>query len=211
MFDFGLTLAYPPTFDELVRAAGRDLGRSDQEIDVFITAVNSVDEHPDVRAAEERRELSSDEHRAADMAYAIACDGDVELMAAFHDGYVQADTFVAYPDAQSTLEELRRGGLKLGVLSNCGWDVRRNLEHLGLAAYFDAFTLSCEHGMAKPDPALFTLSCERLGLPPTEVLMVGDNPTVDGGAASAGMPTLILPQVSPGAERGLGLVVALTR
>ena len=210
MFDFGLTLAYPPSFDDLVRSAGRALGRSDKEVAAFLTAVYAVEDHPDVRAAEARRELSFAEHRAADMAYAIACDGDMELMEAFYDRYVRPDTFVAYPDVVATLDELRDRQVRLGVLSNCGWDVRRNLEHLGLAGYFDAVTLSCEHGLAKPDRVLFELACDRLGLAPREALMVGDDPAVDGGAVSAGMVALILPAVEAGANRGLDAVLKMT-
>src|SRR5438270_7537655 len=85
IFDFGLTLAYPPTFADAVNQAGQDLGRSEQHIAAFIDALYGVDEHPAVVAAEARRDYSPAEHRAADMAYVEACDGDRELMEAFYE------------------------------------------------------------------------------------------------------------------------------
>lgn len=49
--------------------------------------------------------------------------------------------------------------------------------------------------VGKPEPLLFRLGCERLGLPPQEVVMIGDNPATDGkGAIRAGMRFLhVLP------------------
>ena len=48
-----------------------------------------------------------------------------------------------------------------------------------------------------------------LGLEASEVLMVGDNASKDGGASGIGIPTLILPPVPNYSERGLDLVLRL--
>src|SRR5690606_28805556 len=49
---------------------------------------------------------------------------------------------------------------------------------------------ACSFGSAKPDPAIFLAACEGLGLPPVEVLHVGDHPEADvAGAARAGLRT----------------------
>jgi HAD superfamily hydrolase (TIGR01450 family) len=39
--------------------------------------------------------------------------------------------------------------------------------------------------IGKPQPALFRLGCERLGIEPKEGVMIGDNPLTDGAGASA--------------------------
>ena len=61
---------------------------------------------------------------------------------------------------------------------------------VGIAPLF-VFSLSArEYGAAKPDAGLFHEACKRLGLPPHEVLHVGDDPRTDiAGAAAAGLQT----------------------
>ena len=70
--------------------------------------------------------------------------------------------------------------------------------------------LSCEEGLAKPDPALFTVACERLGTHPSRVLYVGDDPVKDGAAVRAGLPVYLLPsERDASVPRGLGAVLRL--
>jgi HAD superfamily hydrolase (TIGR01509 family) len=91
------------------------------------------------------------------------------------------------------LNWLRDRGVPAGVLSD--YPAAAKLEAMGLADRFE-FVLSAadpEIGRFKPDPRGFARACERWGLPPREVLMVGDRLAVDGaGAAAAGMPSVIL-------------------
>ena len=61
------------------------------------------------------------------------------------------------------------------------------------AVLVDAWALSYELGVAKPDPAIFTAALDRLGLPAEQVLMVGDRGAWDGAAAELGITTLLLP------------------
>jgi HAD superfamily hydrolase (TIGR01509 family) len=206
LFDFGLTLAYPPSFDELVGRAGRALGRDLGDIQAFIDAVNGVVDDPDVLAAERRRDHSVEEHRAADMAYAVAAHADLDLMVGFHQLYLEPDTYALYADVAGILGELWARGQRIGLLSNCGWDLRRNLHHLGIDQSFDAVVLSCQEGMVKPDPALFELACDRLGTVAAETLMVGDSPSTDGRAVEAGLEALVLP-LPHGPVRGLEVVL----
>jgi putative hydrolase of the HAD superfamily len=91
-----------------------------------------------------------------------------------------------YPDAGAVLEELRRRGLAVGVISNIGWDLRPVFRAHGLDTAVDAFVLSYEHGIQKPDPALFRIACDALGQDPRDILMVGDDRRADGGAAALG-------------------------
>jgi putative hydrolase of the HAD superfamily len=53
--------------------------------------------------------------------------------------------------------------------------------------------LSCEVGLKKPDPAIYLLACERLGVQPAECAFVGDGGSHELDAAhSLGMLTLHL-------------------
>ena len=47
--------------------------------------------------------------------------------------------------------------------------------------------ISGEVGLRKPDPAIYTLAAERLGLPPTQVVFVDDLAPNVRGAAAVGM------------------------
>ncbi|QHC22243.1 HAD-IA family hydrolase [Streptomyces sp. GS7] len=108
------------------------------------------------------------------------------LYDALYDRHRTPDAWIPYPDAAGVLAELHRRGIRTGVVSNIGWDLRPVLRAHGLDRYLDACVLSYEHGRQKPDPALFALACRELGLAPAGVLMVGDDRTADGGATALG-------------------------
>lgn len=84
-----------------------------------------------------------------------------------------------YDDARPTLEGFAAREVRLGVLSN--WDQRLPalLERLDLRRFFDPLVVSCIEGVEKPDRRLYELACERVGLPPSEILYVGDRIDLD--------------------------------
>jgi FMN phosphatase YigB (HAD superfamily) len=65
--------------------------------------------------------------------------------------------------------------------------------------------------VVKPEPRLFELACGLLAVSPGQALMVGDDPTTDGGAVRVGIATLILPPARPGMRRGLDRVLRLVQ
>lgn len=120
----------------------------------------------------------------------------------------------AWQEAASTrpaLELLAARGVPVAVVSNIAHDIRPLLAAHGLLDLFSAVVLSFEHRMQKPDPAFFLAACRELDVAPEDALMVGDDPAGDGGAAKAGIRTLVLPRVSGGEDAGLAeLLDALT-
>jgi len=64
---------------------------------------------------------------------------------------------------------------RTALLSN-GWarDGRTMAEKLGLADCFDVFVVSAEVGVAKPDPRIYHITLERLGVLPSEAVFVDD-------------------------------------
>jgi len=101
--------------------------------------------------------------------------------------------------ALETLDELRRRGIKRGLISVCSSDVSDAWSGFALAAHLDDAVLSCDVGMSKPDPAIYLLACERLGVEPPDCLFVGDGANDElAGAERVGMrAACILP---PGRE-----------
>lgn len=78
----------------------------------------------------------------------------------------------------------------LAVVSNFFGNLRAVLEELGLLGHFESVTDSGAVGYRKPDPRAFLVTCGALRLPPSQCLMVGDNPTADiAPAAELGMQT----------------------
>ncbi|MFE9579219.1 HAD family hydrolase [Nocardia sp. NPDC006044] len=109
-------------------------------------------------------------------------------------------------DAADTIAALRDHGCKIGILSNIHFDIRPEFAAAGLLASIDAFVLSGERGIQKPDPAIFELMLKELDAPAEQTLMVGDRFTRDGAAAVIGMPTLLVPALTDPERRQLHLV-----
>jgi putative hydrolase of the HAD superfamily len=77
-----------------------------------------------------------------------------------------------FPDVIPALDKLN--GYKLGIVSNTISFNIGNLEK-NLFNHFDAVCLSCDLGMLKPDPRIFRVALDRLGVKPGEAIMFGDN------------------------------------
>ncbi|WP_404962005.1 HAD family hydrolase [Streptomyces sp. 147326] len=133
------------------------------------------------------RDMSADQHRAAYGGLARAAGLPApELLQALYDRHMSPAAWRPYPDTGPTLRELRRRGLQVAVVSNIGWDLRPVFRAHGLDELVDAYVLSFELGTQKPDPEIFRVACDRLGLAPADVLMVGDDRHADGGARALG-------------------------
>ncbi|MEP7161707.1 MAG: HAD family hydrolase [Dermatophilaceae bacterium] len=129
---------------------------------------------------------------------------DPDLADALYDTLIWQWT--PYEDTLPLLRALRERGIRVVVLSNMGIDVDDLLERRGIAAEVDGVVLSYRIGGVKPHPAIFEKALELLAVPPERALMVGDTWQDDGGAASLGIRTLILPRTR-GPIHGLGLVL----
>jgi HAD superfamily hydrolase (TIGR01662 family) len=102
------------------------------------------------------------------------------------------------PDLPQTLQELRKQGYSLGLLSNTGIDNRQVMEPvlraLGIWDLFDVAMFTSDDGRAKPNPELFRHTAKELNAEPTQVLHVGDNANADCRAAEAGLHAVLYSQ-----------------
>ncbi|WP_306205119.1 HAD family hydrolase [Actinoplanes sp. RD1] len=155
------------------------------------------------------RDLYEHSHRAAYTGLAATVSTDVEGLAdALYDRLLAPDGWLPYPDTGPTLRTLHEAGIKVGVVSNVGFDIRPLFAAWGLDGLIDAWALSYEVGRTKPDPAIFLRACGMLGVDPERTLMVGDTPA-DAGAVQAGCAALVLPAAEPGRPNGLSASLAL--
>jgi len=86
------------------------------------------------------------------------------------------------PDTDKTLAALRDSGIALGLVSNTfvgRWFLDKHLEQLGLLRFFPVRLYSCEFDFRKPDVRIFRIAAERIGLPPHNILFVGDRIDLD--------------------------------
>ena len=83
----------------------------------------------------------------------------------------------------------RAAGVRTGMLSN-SWGHDRYPEKQ-LTELFDAWVISGEVGLRKPDPAIYELAAERLGLPPEACVFVDDLPGNLKPARALGMATVV--------------------
>jgi len=101
-----------------------------------------------------------------------------------YDRFEEPGTWLPDPDAARVLETVARAHRCI-VLSNFDRRLRRILADLNLLDFFETLFLSGEQGLSKPDPRLFRRVSETLGVPPQEILHVGDDPECDWSAANA--------------------------
>jgi HAD superfamily hydrolase (TIGR01509 family) len=220
LFDFHGTLAQVEDPVNWVlaaaRACGRELERAKATVlaDRLVTAGRAggplphrVPPHLAEHWAE--RDLYAHAHRAAYTGLAATVPTDVEGLAdALYDRLLCPDGWLPYADTEVTLRRLHGSGVRVGVVSNIGFDIRPHFAAWGLEKLVDAFALSFEVGRTKPDPAIFLRACGMLGVDPENTLMVGDS-QADAGAVHAGCAALVLPAAGPGRPNGLSATLAL--
>ena len=88
---------------------------------------------------------------------------------------IQSDCFAQlHPGILSMLSGLKGKGMKIGLISNCFSEEAKLIRESQLFPYFDAPCLSYELGVRKPDPAIFHMCMEKLGIPAGNCLYAGD-------------------------------------
>jgi putative hydrolase of the HAD superfamily len=104
-----------------------------------------------------------------------------------YERFAQAEAWRVYPDVEPTLSALAEAGIPVGIISNWDSRLRPLLEALDLARRFKVIVVSWELGCRKPDERIFLEAARQLGLLPSEILHVGDDPQDDTwGAVRAG-------------------------
>ncbi|HEY4376220.1 MAG TPA: HAD family hydrolase [Acidimicrobiales bacterium] len=208
LFDFGHTLFDNADATARAAALATESGQpfDAQAFGLTYAAVRERSRTPEELA--KGRDLSAALHRSCWLALLAPFDelvpGLAEVLYGFESG---VHGWVPYPDSAATLDALAGAGLRIGVVSDTGWDLRPLFAMHGLDRHIESWMFSFEHGAAKPAPRLFETACAELGVDPRRTLMVGDSYLTDGGAADAGLLALVLPGVPNGAFRGLDAVL----
>jgi putative hydrolase of the HAD superfamily len=154
------------------------------------------------------RETGPIEPHLRSVAEELELSGDIAAVLKLRRDWTTA-SMIPRPDALSTLEELRRRGHRLGMISACSQDVPDIWEATPFGGLFDSTVFSCSVGFSKPDARIFELCAGELGVSVEDCLFVGDGANDElPGAERAGMAVLQLrapgEQLTPEGERWTG-------
>lgn len=218
-FDVGNTLLYPyPSVSEVCRQVLAEAGHV-RDLHAIDSLMPLVDAYYEDRYREDDT-FWTDEGETSGvwvgmyslLARRLGLEEDAEHLARrVYDEFGRADRWRAYNDVLPAITRLKERGHLIGVISN--WDGRLStlLDGLGIAEMLDTIVSSAEVGLHKPDPRIFELACERVGVAPHEAVHVGDHHYADVlGASAVGMtPVLIDRQGTPVPGRAIGTLDAL--
>lgn len=104
-------------------------------------------------------------------------------------GHERAQRLALFEDALGTLETLREGGIRLGLITNGPAEMQRDkVTRFDLERYFDVVVIEGEFGHGKPSPKVFEHALTVVGADALQAWHVGDNLYADiGGAKKAGL------------------------
>lgn len=116
---------------------------------------------------------------------------DDDAADAWFDAYLAEyeKTWALHDDALRCLGALTASGRRIGVITNgeLGFQMAK-IETVELVGHLEQVIASGEVGVAKPNPRIFALACERFGVPASAACYVGDRLHTDAiGAAQAGL------------------------
>jgi len=128
-----------------------------------------------------------------------------EMTARRHSIYMQlirTEPIPVFPGFWETSDQVRRRGLRQAVVSSSSADqvdiilgrlFADHPERGEPAGLFDAVVTGDDVARNKPDPDIYLLAAERLGLPPAQCLVLEDTPPGVQAAAAAGTIPIAVP------------------
>jgi putative hydrolase of the HAD superfamily len=165
VFDLWNTLATWPEDD-----SGDFRHRWAQRIGV---PVEHLDEHWYADSFYARRESGPIRAAVEELYRELGVDADVEEL--LQDRLeLTRRSLVPVAGALETLQELRRRGLKTGLISNCTEEVALIWQETPFAALVDVAVFSATAGCMKPAREIYELALAQLEVPAAEALFVGD-------------------------------------
>ena len=202
LLDAGETLLYAPQADAIIAAMVAGETEAASTATELRAAWNSVEPEAQARIkAGERPTLSTARSQRFWFWFygrlltelGVPPDRHGALAAAFYERFITLDTWDVYDDSRPCLEQLRRTGVTLVLVSNWESWLEPLLHHRRIHHYFDALTISGQVGAEKPDAAIFHTALAQSGATAEEAAHVGDSITSDvEGAQAVGIRPVLL-------------------
>ena len=136
---------------------------------------------------------------------AVGCKR-IELM----DKYIEENGIEAKSGAKHFLSCVKQKGLKLALATATPPErAERYLKKLDLYKYFDEIVCSSMVANGKPEPDIYLLAAEKLGLKPCECLALEDSHNGIKSASSAGCKTVMVPDLDGASDEEKPLLYAV--
>jgi epoxide hydrolase-like predicted phosphatase len=176
IFDFGgvLTTSVWDSFNAFCRSEGLE---PDAVKNLFSTDPHAI---AALRALETGK--TSEEEFEAAFGRLLGLENPNGLIDSMFEGMKPDEAMVA------AVRAIRAGGLRTGLLSN-SWSTDHYDRKL-LAELFDDVVISADVGLHKPQPEIYRLAAERLGIEPERCLFVDDLRENCEGAEEVGMTAI---------------------
>lgn len=88
--------------------------------------------------------------------------------------FILAASMCEIPGSLEIVKRLRRQGFQVALLTNVRKDKAEVLKKLGYYEYFHPTVLSCDVNCVKPDPKIYKILLDKLGVSPEECLFIDD-------------------------------------
>ena len=101
------------------------------------------------------------------------------------------------PGTLEMLEGLKANGLMLGLISDVAWGLpsyfpKRDMAFYKMDVFFDDLVFSTDVGLRKPNPRIFQIALDNLGVEAREAVYVGNNLQADiKGAQDSGLKAVL--------------------
>ncbi len=130
----------------------------------------------------------------------------IELM----DKYIEENGIEAKQGAETLLSYLKQNGYKVALATATAPDrAKAYLERLDLLKYFDEIVCASMVEKGKPEPDIYLLAAQKLGLKPCECIALEDSQNGIKSASSAGCKTVMVPDLDGPADEIVPLLYAV--
>ncbi|MCJ1712716.1 HAD family phosphatase [Curtobacterium sp. VKM Ac-2922] len=103
------------------------------------------------------------------------------LWAIDYTGWFEVD-----PEVLDLVEELHDAGTRVALLSNAGFDFGDPYRRSPMGSLFETVVVSAEEHVLKPDPSIYRVTCDRLGIAPAQMVFVDNRAENAAGAEAIG-------------------------
>lgn len=122
------------------------------------------------------------------------CDNEVRSLA---HGYEAVSPVPLKKGVRELLSYFRENGFKIAIASSGLYStIERRMKYHGIFEYFDVIVSGDMVTKSKPDPEIFLLCAERLGVPPSEITVLEDSQNGIRAAHAAGMRPVMVPDLA---------------
>jgi len=119
-----------------------------------------------------------------------------------------SEVLFLFKDVKPCLDRLKAAGFRMAVVSNWDISLTKCLRAFDLLPYFEVVCASMVEGFEKPDPRLFRVALNHLGVAPEKTMHIGDDVAADiGGARKAGIKAMLIDRSQK--ETGLTVLKSL--